>query len=107
MISFKQNIATFPTEKQAVLSKAEGKSENVVMACFPLHQKAVKAKLFFCSFPIDEMPQRQNCEQRGSESHSEAAACPVRRPGITAGSRLFFTATWQERCSHIIDFFFV
>ena len=67
----------FPLKTSQVLAKPKQKVQMLFMACFPLHQKAVKAKLFFCSFLTQEMPQHQNCEQRGSERRSETAACPV------------------------------
>lgn len=84
-ISFGQNIAAFPTENQPGFSKAKAKSANVVMIHFPLHQKAVKAKLFFCSFLIEEMPKCQNCEQNGSVRQSE-----MQRPSIMTVSWLYF-----------------
>lgn len=104
MISFKQNVP-FPLKTGQVLAKPKQELQMVFMACFPLYQKAVKAKLFFCSFLTEEMPQCQNCEQRGSERVSKKATCPVQSPSTTAMPQLFLTSTRQERCSHRIDFF--
>lgn len=64
MISFKQNIAAFPTENQPGFSKGKAERANVFMACCPSQQIAVKAKLF-CSFPTEEMPQHQKLSANG------------------------------------------
>lgn len=96
-------IAAFPTENRPGFSKGKAERANVFMACFPLQQIAVKAKLFFCFFLIEEKPQHQNCEQMDWNRLSKMARLPGQSPGRTAMLWLF-PSTKQEGLPYIINF---
>lgn len=104
MISFKRNIAAFPTENQPGFSKAKARSANGVYGLlFPVPESCESKIVLLLLFD------RRNATMsklwvKGLRESFQKGNVPCAKSQHNSNPQLFLTSTRQERCSHRNDF---